>query len=527
MTDTSTAPFYATRSPSCIATDGKPGRGAFSGADYGAGELIISKRRPTIASLDTERLQDTCANCYTWTEGSSIGSRLYVKEGVSVQACGGCKRFRYCSKTCQKEAWYRGHKYECKALKQVIDKPMPKAVLATMELLIRRKHGLVTDAEWAAFGLAESHIDDFKQTGQYSGIELMAMGVSQFSWTQDVFSKDLVAAMYAKVLTNSLTLITPTLDPLGIVFDASLSVINHSCDPNACIMMDGPEISLRTLKPIKKDEEIFISYIDTTNPYPRRQSELKSRWFFTCRCSKCLKGPVLLEDQWISQPNEIDGKWKDLADKFIGTEEWATDPANYVGDEPDQKRIAAIQGHAFAQYEEEQGTPEPAEAIKVIKDAMRMCYQSKLWPVYRQPYAALRDDLIVNMLAVGDYQGAWQQCAKRYWHILPKLHPRAFHPVRVVQVWQSAMLAYYLQAEGGMAGADVAPIALLLVMEVMNAAPLSHGKDSTFARSVEKKFGEMVLDMQAGAGGDIHQELSERMPQTREQFKEMATWSEY
>jgi hypothetical protein len=76
------------------------GKGFFSNKDFKAGEAIITIPRPLMASLESERLKDTCANCYIWTEGSSIGSRLYVKQGITVQMCAGCKRFRYCSKVC-------------------------------------------------------------------------------------------------------------------------------------------------------------------------------------------------------------------------------------------------------------------------------------------------------------------------------------------------------------------------------------------------------------------------------------------
>ena len=60
---------------------------------------------------------------------------------------------------------------------------MPKAVLATMELLIQ----------------LETHIDDFKKTEQFGGIELMAMGAGQFSGTSGMFDKDFVAGMYGRV----------------------------------------------------------------------------------------------------------------------------------------------------------------------------------------------------------------------------------------------------------------------------------------------------------------------------------------
>lgn len=74
------------------------GKGLFSNRDLTSGEPLVMIQRPLMASLESERLKDTCANCYVWTEGSSIGSRLYVKKGITVQMCAGCKRFRYCSK---------------------------------------------------------------------------------------------------------------------------------------------------------------------------------------------------------------------------------------------------------------------------------------------------------------------------------------------------------------------------------------------------------------------------------------------
>jgi hypothetical protein len=83
---------YLARSKTCI------GDGIFAGIDFKSGEAVVTLKRPLLASLESERLKDTCANCFLWTEGASIGSRLYVKEGTTVQTCAGCKRFRYCSK---------------------------------------------------------------------------------------------------------------------------------------------------------------------------------------------------------------------------------------------------------------------------------------------------------------------------------------------------------------------------------------------------------------------------------------------
>jgi len=100
---------------------------------------------------------------------------------------------------CQKEAWNRGHKDECRVFKTLGDRELPKAVVACMELLSRRKHGRIADDEWARVCGLQSHIDDFKKNLSYPNIALMAMGASQFSVTHDLFDTDLVAAMYARV----------------------------------------------------------------------------------------------------------------------------------------------------------------------------------------------------------------------------------------------------------------------------------------------------------------------------------------
>ncbi|KAF2707925.1 SET domain-containing protein [Pleomassaria siparia CBS 279.74] len=525
------SPFYLARSKICVDATGKCiGDGMFAGCNFGAGENIAAMHRPLVASLDTERLPDTCANCYTWTEGSSIGSRLYVKEGTKVSQCAGCKRFRYCSKACQKEAWNRGHKHECKNLRHVSDKELPKAVLATMELLIRRKHGLIPDPVWDMLQRLDTHQHDFLKNGKYGGIELMALGTSQFSFTQDTFDKDFVAAMYARVLTNSLTLITPTFDPLGIVLDPTLGHINHSCDPNAYIVMEGPEVAIRTLKPIRKDEEIYICYIEPTNPYARRQSELSSRWFFTCKCTKCQKGAGLPEDKWAIKPKDMEKRWKEVADNMIESgADSARDPASFVGESSDEKRVAAIQGRAFQEYDETQRIADPEQAIKKIEDGMRLCYQSGLWTMYRQPYAAFRDDLIVNMLTVGNFQIALAHCAKRYKYILPKLYPQTGHPIRVVQTWQTAMLALYLANEEKPVapGVDIPVIAYMLVMEVNHAARLSHGENSAFARSVKAKLEEMRAQFISLLGEKADELLANGIPPQRKLFLEMGNWMQY
>ncbi|KAH8732873.1 hypothetical protein GQ44DRAFT_821129 [Phaeosphaeriaceae sp. PMI808] len=524
--DTSPNSFYITNSVND--TDESIGKGVFAGRNFGNGEEILVLNRPLVGSLDSRYRHDTCANCYLWAEGAKIGTRFYVPDDASVQKCAGCKRFAYCSKKCQKEAWHRGHKQECKNLRPLESKDIPKAVLACMDLLTRRTHGLIYDDQWSMLCELQTHGDDFKRSGDYRNIELMAMGASEFSSTQSQFDKNFVAEMYARVLTNSLTLITPTLDPLGLILDPTLGHINHSCDPNAFVMMDGPLVSLRTLKSIKKDEEVYISYIDTTNPYHRRQSELKARWFFKCNCTKCQRGATLDEDAWVIKPQSLSKKVKAVADAMIEFESFAQDPANYVGDSHDERRVAALQGKAFAYYEEIQLLRDPNDAISMIEEAMRFCHQSGLWPLHRQPFAALRDDLIVNLISVGRFEIAWAQCAKRYKYTLAQLYPVPFHPVRVVLTWQIAMVAAYTASKPGGIGApgvELGIIVMMLVKQVLDSCRLSHGPNSAFTRSVATKLRQIMEQLERSVGRAPNvAALNLEMETQRDMLMQMGDW---
>jgi hypothetical protein len=293
-------------------------------------------------------------------------------------------------------------------------------------------------------------------------------------------------------------------------------------------MMDGPVISLRTLKPIKKDQEVYISYIDATNPYHRRQSELAARWFFKCKCTKCQRGATLEVDRWACEPRTLPDKIKDVADQLIARESFSQDPANYVGETQDDQRAAAIQGKAFAEYEEAQAMQDPKDVISKIEGAMRLCHQSGLWPVHRQPLAALRDDLIVNLLSVGNYPIAWAQSALRYKHILPIHCPVAFHPVRVVQTWQMAVLAVFLAGtpEGiGAPGVNMGLIAMMLVKQVLDASSLSHGPDSAFTKSVKRKADEMMTELKRTLGGNPDNGImNKELEAQRDYLMQMGDW---
>jgi len=87
------------------------------------------------------------------------------------------------------------------------------------------------------------------------------------------------------------------------------SRINHSCLPNAVYHYDksSNRLSVRSLRRIKKNEEIFISYIPFNQPRAQRQLQLSNSFKFTCTCSKCSLSIALskLSDERIEKINYL------------------------------------------------------------------------------------------------------------------------------------------------------------------------------------------------------------------------------
>ncbi|KAJ9631658.1 hypothetical protein H2203_000057 [Taxawa tesnikishii (nom. ined.)] len=322
----------------------------------------------------------------------------------------------------------------------------------------------------------------------WNGILRLAGGStpSYFAAGLDV---DTPKMLWRTVVNNSLTLVTSTFDALGIALDPLLCAANHSCAPNALVVFDGPRVSLRSLVPIAPDEEVFIAYVDTTNPFSMRQVELKERFHFTCACSKCRLGPTLPEDRFLRPANELEKKWDKLGGKCYE-------------DHPFQRTLDIISDPLSTSGDWRQSKAWPSTISRKGKAA-----NSKMFAITRQPYPALRQELFVRMLSEGNYGIAFLQAAKTYFKIDPVLYPQRFHPVRVVHTWTLLMLMVYMlqnyedphsvQLLG--AGFDFVTVIWRLINEVKDLVPKSHGK-SQFKDGVEAKYNEIRSEMMRGEG---------------------------
>lgn len=70
--------------------------------------------------------------------------------------------------------------------------------------------------------------------------------------------------------------------PLGALF------FNHSCNPNtAFIGLSNGQLAFRTIRPVSKDEELVVSYIDLYSDRDERRQELLLSKHFWCKCKRC------------------------------------------------------------------------------------------------------------------------------------------------------------------------------------------------------------------------------------------------
>ncbi|KAJ3007288.1 hypothetical protein HKX48_009220 [Thoreauomyces humboldtii] len=86
---------------------------------------------------------------------------------------------------------------------------------------------------------------------------------------------------------NSISVSDQELVNLGVGVFPNLSLVNHSCSPNAAIVFEGSTPTLRAIREIEAGAEVFQSYMSVAEPRYVRALELKETYFFACACDLC------------------------------------------------------------------------------------------------------------------------------------------------------------------------------------------------------------------------------------------------
>lgn len=212
---------------------------------------------------------------------------------------------------------------------------------------------------------------------------------------------------------NSFNLTTPFHERIGLYLHPYAALMNHSCDFNAVVGFEGDKLFVKPVRPIKKDEQIFISYIDATNPREIRRKELSDRYFFDCNCPKCRKGKDAREDAFLTPVVDIEA----ITSAEIRARELV--------------RSATTDNNPF-------------NAVNKLKSAINILSKTSVWPITRQPYVSARDELIVSLLSAQQFESAFAHATVRFLRVDPVVYPQEAHPLRLLHVWALAKLGIHI-----------------------------------------------------------------------------------
>ncbi|KAI9372090.1 hypothetical protein BJX61DRAFT_543038 [Aspergillus egyptiacus] len=380
-----------------LATAGDLGKGLFARENIRTGDNVLHYENPHVAVLDTERLEDTCHGCF--------GKRSLEAEPeneIVLKACTGCQVVKYCDKTCQARDWKFAHSLECAIYRDLKPKILPINARALLRIVLRMKakKNTYTKEEQGYFASLETHIHEIRQNNptQWERIELTTKAVKEYSGTD--FAEDIISTFGAQLDVNSFNMTNAVYDRIGLYLHSFAGFMNHSCDYNCVVGFDGPELYVKAIRRIRRNEQVFISYVDATNPVHRRQKELRERYFFECECTKCSSEITASPDPNITEEEQT------------------------------------YAGSAYALLESSPGPHDRWKVERTIQDLI-----SHSWPKTRQPFVSILDESIAIDLSIGEFGHAFLDCALRYLHIDREVYPQEAHPLRALHAWTLAKLA--------------------------------------------------------------------------------------
>jgi SET and MYND domain-containing protein len=484
------------------------GRGRFATKDQAPGDVLLSLDRPLIAVLDRPRIADTCSWCFSWTE-LPVLSGAGPNQVTKVNFCVGCKKVKYCSKRCQSQAWKTGHKRYCKVF-AAHDEVIPSLVEAAMQVI----EGInAEDPSYRAILHLESHRDDFEKIGgeRWKSISFMAhTALKLLGYDESTLERAKIAVCI--LMCNTFGLLAPTYDSLGLTLDPGISLINHSCSPNAVIVFDGPKLAVRSLNRIKKGEEVFISYIDSSSAFGVRQAQLRDQYFFTCACPRCTLGTSAPNEAFLKPPTEFNEQIKVIDEMLPQISSDPAWPRHILGDSVHERRLSALQYYAYSFLQ----SPDDANAQQDparLRKALTICRNSGAFPISRAPLPALYQQYAVACLTHKRYNEALIAMLRLHVLIDPTVYPQAHHPARVIHGWTLATLAKAVSSDPDApfckalqsCGVDLSVLFLALLMDIHEQLPKSHGIQSSFGRMTEETFRVMM-----GPGGELDTQYAQR-----------------
>uniref|UniRef100_A0A2P2KVV5 Histone-lysine N-methyltransferase ASHR1 n=1 Tax=Rhizophora mucronata TaxID=61149 RepID=A0A2P2KVV5_RHIMU len=263
-----------------LAVSNLPGKGRclLANKDFSPGDAIL--RQEPYVCVPNNSAEPRCDGCFA---------------SGNLKKCSACQVVWYCGSSCQTLEW-KSHRLECSVLAK-LENDKRKCVTPSVRLMVKLyvKRKLQSDKIIPAtsidnYNLVEelvSHIKDLdeKQLVLYAQMANLVNLILQWS---DINIKE-IAENFCKFACNAHTICDSELRPVGTGLYLIVSIINHSCSPNAVLVFEGRSAVVRAVQNIPTGAEVLITYIETAGSTVTRQKTLKEQYFFTCKCPRCIK----------------------------------------------------------------------------------------------------------------------------------------------------------------------------------------------------------------------------------------------
>ena len=324
-----------------IAYDPSVGRYGVANRYIKAGEVILVEQ-PYAEILMPQFYSTHCHNCLLRT--------------VALLPCRQCSRVGFCSEACETEAWQNFHYVECKYLNLIHDANVGLGHLA-LRMVLKAGLSLLLDVKKKMNSVDQDNdppklgmnADEVYDSQDYWACYCL-IGHSEDRSAGDLFRRTLIAVFLLKILqgsdfficndsegipindtyyayigghilkqiqmlpcnahevselmVNRSTNANSELKEIGSAIYATLSLLNHSCDPSVVRHSYGSHCVLRAIKDIPKGEEIIDNYgsLYAVTPLPERQKLFKSQYYFECQCKACKENWSLYADMKDTEP---------------------------------------------------------------------------------------------------------------------------------------------------------------------------------------------------------------------------------
>ncbi|KAI5668589.1 hypothetical protein M9H77_18442 [Catharanthus roseus] len=453
-----------------------PGKGRclFTARDFSPGEVILSQE--PYVSVPNKNSSDSSLKC-DWCFTST-----------TLKKCSACQVVWYCSGSCQKSDW-KLHRLECQVLLKV-DKDKRKSLTPSIRLMVklylRRKlesEKVIPISATDNYNLVDalvSHMSDVdeKQLVLYAQMANLVNLILQLP-ENEINVKE-IAVNFSKLACNAHTICDAELRPLGTGLYPVISIINHSCLPNAVLLFEGRLAVVRAAQRMPKGSEVLISYIETAGSTTTRQKALKEQYYFCCNCPRCIKmgecsdiqESAILEgyrcrDKTCSGFLFCDSDNKGFVCQHCGLLREKEEIANVTNEvESLSKEVSVFQSS---------GNHRAATSVHkaIEKLQVNLCHS------FSVNLLRTRETLLKMLMELQDWEEALEYC-KLILPVYQRVYP-GFHPLLGLQYYTCGKLEWFLGKSEG---------AVYSLSKAVDVLRITHGTKTPFMKELLMKLEE-------------------------------------